>query len=272
VNTAYGEDWFLHFQDKEAYGRIVHLQPLQWKNDWPVIGEDPDGDGTGQPVIQYKIPRVKAPATTTAINGSDEFNAPRLNPHWQWSANPAEGWAFPTTQGTLRLFSRFTPDTLTNYWNLPYLLHQKFPAEAFSATLCLRFTARHKGEKTGLMVFGSDYAWLGLEKTASGLELIRVECRGADRSVPEEKQRLAILKTTKVWLRVTVDNEARCRFSWSEDGNQFTTLPETFSAKPGRWVGAVLGVFCVRENMTNDAGYADLDWFRIETGESKNTN
>src|SRR5690606_29586853 len=25
-----GKDWFLHFQDKEAYGRIVHLQPVSW--------------------------------------------------------------------------------------------------------------------------------------------------------------------------------------------------------------------------------------------------
>lgn len=34
------ESWFLHFQDKGPYGRIVHLQPMEWKNDWPVIGDD----------------------------------------------------------------------------------------------------------------------------------------------------------------------------------------------------------------------------------------
>jgi beta-xylosidase len=45
VNTAGGEDWFLHFQDKDAYGRVVHLQPMTWKNDWPVIGTDKEGDG-----------------------------------------------------------------------------------------------------------------------------------------------------------------------------------------------------------------------------------
>ncbi|MFM2294769.1 MAG: hypothetical protein RLZZ350_1182, partial [Verrucomicrobiota bacterium] len=36
VNTPRGEDWFLHFQDRGAYGRVVHLQPLAWTNDWPV--------------------------------------------------------------------------------------------------------------------------------------------------------------------------------------------------------------------------------------------
>ncbi|MBA2499699.1 MAG: hypothetical protein H0V30_08240 [Chitinophagaceae bacterium] len=28
IDTPSGEDWFLYFQVKEAYGRIVHLQPM----------------------------------------------------------------------------------------------------------------------------------------------------------------------------------------------------------------------------------------------------
>ena len=51
VQTQTGEDWFFHFQSKLAYGRIVHLQPMQWLNDWPVIGSDADGDGVGLSLI-----------------------------------------------------------------------------------------------------------------------------------------------------------------------------------------------------------------------------
>ena len=54
-----GESWFIHFQDKGVYGRVVHLQPMQWKNDWPVIGSDNDGDGKGEPVLINKKPDVK---------------------------------------------------------------------------------------------------------------------------------------------------------------------------------------------------------------------
>ena len=50
VDTARGESWFVHFQDRGAFGRIVHLQPMQWRDGWPVIGSDPDGDGIGEPV------------------------------------------------------------------------------------------------------------------------------------------------------------------------------------------------------------------------------
>ena len=57
VQTPQGSDWFIHFQDKGAYGRIVHLQPMVWGADgWPVIGEDPDGNGVGQPVAKWKSP------------------------------------------------------------------------------------------------------------------------------------------------------------------------------------------------------------------------
>jgi beta-xylosidase len=58
VTTQTGEDWFLHFQDKDAYGRILHLQPMKWIKDWPVIGADKDGDGKGEPVVRYRKPNV----------------------------------------------------------------------------------------------------------------------------------------------------------------------------------------------------------------------
>jgi beta-xylosidase len=58
VTTQTGEDWFLHFQDKDAYGRVVHLQPMKWINEWPVIGVDKDGDGKGEPVLINKKPNV----------------------------------------------------------------------------------------------------------------------------------------------------------------------------------------------------------------------
>lgn len=58
VDTKHGEEWFLHFQDRGAYGRIVHLQPVKWSNGWPIIGENPDKNGIGEPVLTYKKPKV----------------------------------------------------------------------------------------------------------------------------------------------------------------------------------------------------------------------
>ncbi len=56
VDTVTGEDWFLHFQDVYAAGRIVHLQPMEWQDDWPVIGIAKNGNSYGEPVRKYRKP------------------------------------------------------------------------------------------------------------------------------------------------------------------------------------------------------------------------
>jgi beta-xylosidase len=70
LDTQTGETWFIHFQDKGAYGRVVHLEPVKWINDWPVTGIDKDGDGKGEPVLTYKKPDVKGTFPVTTPGGS----------------------------------------------------------------------------------------------------------------------------------------------------------------------------------------------------------
>ena len=80
VDTPSGESWFVHFQDRGPYGRITHLQPVTWRDGWPVIGEDPDGDGTGQPVLVHALPGRRprrAPGYVRRL--SDEFDGPSLS-------------------------------------------------------------------------------------------------------------------------------------------------------------------------------------------------
>ena len=74
VTTHTGEDWFIHFQDKGAYGRIVHLEPIRWVNSWPVAGSDDDGDGTGEPVTSFTMPGTAKEWPVTEMQTSDEFN------------------------------------------------------------------------------------------------------------------------------------------------------------------------------------------------------
>lgn len=90
-----GEFWFLHFQDKGAYGRVVHLNPMTWVDDWPVIGSDPDGDHCGEPVTTHAKPDVgrtfpkATPPKTTSLtpppwacngNGTPTRRSPGVSP------------------------------------------------------------------------------------------------------------------------------------------------------------------------------------------------
>lgn len=263
VDTKTGEDWFLHFQDKEAYGRVVHLQPLKWINDWPVIGSDRDGDGKGEPVPVYKKPNVGKTYSIMTPAESDEFNNYKPGLQWQWQANPKPDRAM-LNGNMLRLYAREVPDTWQNLWNLPGLLTQKFPAESFTATVKLSFHPRQEKDKAGLMVFGTDYAYIAVEKSNNRIYFSFTTCHNADKGKEEIKKWGRETQSENVYLRVTVSGKAECVFSYSEDGTNFTLFTLPFSASPGRWVGAKLGLFCTTNVMTNDAGYADLDWFRVE--------
>ena len=263
VNTPTGEDWFLHFQDKEAYGRVVHLQPMKWINNWPVIGIDMDDDGKGEPTLSFKKPNTGKSQTIITPPESDDFNTNSIGLQWQWQANPKPYWAFPSN-GKLRLFSYQLPDSIKNYWDVPNLLMQKFPADEFVSTTKLSFKPRLDGERTGLIVFGTDYAYISLLKKTDGNYIQYAYCKEADKGKSESINEAGKLNGTDVFFRVRVNSGASCQFSYSEDGINFKELGDKLIAKPGRWVGAKLGLFCTRTSKTNDSGFADVDWFKLE--------
>lgn len=266
VTTTTGEDWFFHFQDVEAYGRIVHLQPMKWVNGWPVIGEDKDGDGKGEPVMTYKKPDVGKAFPVVTPQESDEFDGNALGLQWQWHANPKATWAFAAgSKGKLRLFTEQVPADAKNYWDVPNLLLQKFPAQTFTATTKLSFTPNPKlqNERTGLMVMGEDYAHISLVSRKDGVYLAYATVKDAHKGTPEQEELIVKLNGNEVYFRVDVDKDAKCQFSYSEDGKQFKQVGSTFTAVPGRWIGAKVGLFATRQDKTNDAGFADYDWFRI---------
>ena len=283
VTTPSGEDWFLHFQDRDSYGRIVHLQPMRWKGGWPVIGADPDGDGRGEPVLRYKKPRT-APQARTAPVADDEFNGP-LSLAWQWNSNPDDDWS-TRADGHLRLKSI---SGSANLYEAGNLLSQKLPALSFTATTLLRFKPLRAGERAGLAILGQRYAWIGLERRGDENRLVQIAHEAVEPSSAPQRTEGPSVSDGKVWLRlqakpVTIqvgppnftpywpsmlrETHARVRFSYSLDGTNFTPLGPAFESRPGRWVGAQIGLFAQAANGTPAAiattvGHADFDWFRI---------
>ncbi|MDH6303594.1 rhamnogalacturonyl hydrolase YesR/beta-xylosidase [Parabacteroides sp. PH5-13] len=273
VDTESGEDWFIHFQDVGAYGRIVHLQPMKWQKDWPVIGSDKDGDGCGEPVMQHKKPNVGRTYPICTPQESDEFITPSLGLQWQWHANINPKWYFcDAANGHLRLYSYPLRAEAKNLWDVPNLLLQKTPANAFTATMKLRFkpAANYTGERTGLVVMGLDYAGLIIENTDKGLRLSQLSCQKAEAGNSETIHAGADLANDWVYLRATFTLQAVCTFTYSTDGKTYKALGEPFQVREGKWIGAKVGTFCTRPAMTiNDGGWAEIDWFRITKGDEQ---
>jgi len=260
VDTPTGEWWFLHFQDADAYGRIVHLQPVDWKNGWPVIGADPDGDGKGEPRRSWRKPSLPA-AKAAAPPGSDSFARQRLGLQWQWQANPERAWwSIDSTRHTLRLSS--VPGA-ANLWSAPNLLLQKFPAPEFTVTAGLDIDGLRDAERAGLIVFGTDYAWIGVERV-QGLRRIVLRAVSDASTTPAETTLTSVpLSQDAVTVRVAVGNGGRCVFSYSTDGRTFTKVEPPFTAKPGRWVGAKVGLFAAAASGAVETGYVRVRSFLV---------
>ncbi|MFB6344007.1 glycoside hydrolase 43 family protein [Saccharicrinis sp. FJH62] len=264
IDTPGGENWFIHFQDKEAYGRIVFLEPMVWKNDWPVIGYDPDGNGVGEPVSTHKKPDVGRSYPITTPPESDEFNTSTFGLQWQWHANPSVYWGFPSGNlGYFRLNCMTRPENSHGLWEVPDLLLQKFPAEEFTATTKITFNSYKGIEETGFVIMGEDYQYISL-KSEDGKMLVRVvQCKRARTGGKETEMYSEEFDGNEIYFRITVKEGAKCTFAYSKSGKKYTEAGSEFEAKPGRWIGAKVGYFALRNDITNDSGTVDIDWFRI---------
>ena len=275
VDTNTGESWFVHFQDQGAYGRVIHLNPMKWINDWPVIGADKDMDGCGEPVTTYKKPNVGRTYPVATPPESDEFNTRHLGLQWQWHANKKDTYGFTTDLGYIRLYAGSLSKEFVNFWEVPNLLMQKFPAEEFTATAKLTFTAKQDGEQAGIIVMGWDYSYLSVRKAGDKFILQQAVCKDAEQQNPEQVKELASFPVEylkmpgfadnewkTVYLRVKVTKGAVCTFAYSLNGKKYTTVGDAFTARQGKWIGAKVGLFCVTPNDGN-RGWADVDWFRM---------
>ena len=297
IDTPSGEDWFLHFQDKHAYGRVVHLQPAKWVNDWLVIGDDRDGDGCGDPVTQWKKPALKA-TENVQPREDDEFSATDLGLQWQFEGPYSHYWYFcDANKSKLRLYGIQQPENYTNLADMQNTLMQKFPAENFTVTSKLKFIPnpgnKNKGEEAGFIIKGLDYAAIKFVTTKEGCFMRFVKCKDAMKGgkevvetempmtlVEQEKpytQRYAVddipqprHATQDIYVRAVVKSAgigngitSSAQFYYSTDGKKFTKIGSPFTVKEGKWIGAKVGYFNCRSSVSNDAAFLDIDWIRF---------
>ncbi len=275
VHTALGEDWFLHFQDKECYGRVVHLQPVTWRDNWPVMGVDKDGDYCGEPVLKYRKPKTRETVAVVNPVESDEFNLPVMGRQWQWQANYDQTFGMPTAFGTFRIYNFKHATDAPNLWDVPNMLLQKTPADNFTATAKMRITSKADNQVGGVIMMGLDYAALVAKRVGDEFILQQVVCKAADKGKPETVTEIARLKPSQkdvidykpgihldIYMKMKV-SDGNCTFSYSLDGKKFRDAGEKFKMKEGKWIGAKIGLVSYEPDGNTDRGWVEADWFRV---------
>jgi beta-xylosidase len=255
VDTPAGEWWFLHFQERQPYGRVVHLQPTTWKDDWPVIGVDQDGNGVGEPVEEYRKPKATRLMRRVVPQTSDEFTGRRLGLQWQWHANHEDDWlSLRARRGWLRLRAMQHIGS-AGLDTTPHLLLQKLPAPAFVAET--RLELKGADVESGLAVVGRrHWASLVLRREAAGESVVFRTHEGDGFS--------ARLRASAVRLRVAMAEGGGCSFAYAVGNGAFRRIDRPFQAMPGHWIGAKVGIYCDALGPESaPERYADFDYFRI---------
>ena len=235
VDTPSGEDWFVHFQDVGNAGRIIHLQPMTWQNDWPVIGED-TGEGYGAPVTTWKKPDVGAVYPVESPDESDDFSGNTLGLQWQWNANHSKDW-YQIEQPGLRLYAQKYEGALCD---APHLLLQKWTAPSFTVRAKIQVQDLKDGDTAGLVSQGCFYTALGVEKKGGVLSVVQISGTiGGE----EKIQKYGAVGGSVIELGLEVFENGTGQFYFPDVTGKWQPVGEKFTFTPGYWVGVKYGLF-----------------------------
>ncbi len=268
VDTVTGEDWFLHFQDVYAAGRIIHLQPMSWKEDWPIIGIAKDGNDYGEPVLNYRKPNVGEAAKEAEIfepDASDDFSKKTLGLQWQWNANPKEDWYKLTSEGLC--LKAVKQEEKIKHGDYPNLLLQKWPAPEFICDTTLSLSGLKANEEAGVISMGVKYALLSFARNEEGMveaSFINGEQKYGKILVESTEETSTSLGTMvfaddseTITVRMSVHRVGTQNlsekeknfpleevvFEYSTNGTDYKKAG-SYMAAAGRWVGVKSGVYC----------------------------
>lgn len=255
VDTPDGQDWFLHFQDVGNAGRIVHLQPMYWENDWPVMGVNPDAEGCGEPVLSYTKP-VKGEFPICAPEDSDFFESDKLGLQWQWNANYKEDWYHLDGQSIELFAQRKEPGV--QLCDVSNLLIQKWPAPEFQITTKLDLSQMKDGDVCGMISLGGRYDSIAVAQRDGQRYL--VQRIGQWTKDDEVEIVLGKVSADILYLRMKVEKETYVSYCYSLGEEEFASLGKRTEATPGRWVGVKAGLYAIHEG-EGEGGSMKAEYF-----------
>ena len=258
VEAADSTWWFYHFQETHPCGRVVHLQPARWKDDWPQIGVDIDGNGIGEPVTVWTSPTTTIP---TIPSTSDDFSISQLywagqqqrtlKLQWQWNHNPVDSaWSLNERSGWMT-FHILPARNLKESRNM---LTQKTIGYESEATTCIDCSGFKEGDHAGLLCIGKQFWGVGVCRQ-NGQTHFYIE-------KDDQRTLLGICKQKTVYLRVTVDSQKnQHQLSISTDGKRYQAVGQPFSLRMGYWKGSRVGLYSYNTG-ASQGGKVQFDFFR----------
>jgi beta-xylosidase len=183
VQTPTGEWWGFSMMDHNSIGRLLCLSPVTWTSGWPYFGLP--GNLKRSPRTWVKPNTGQTSAPHAPFQRNDEFNTAKLNPLWQWNHVPDNRkWSLTEHPGYLRLHALPAKD----FWQARNSLTQRAIGPESTPTTELLTQGLKPGDVAGLALLNYPYAWIGVARTAQGLQVQhydqRTNCGPSATSIP----------------------------------------------------------------------------------------
>jgi beta-xylosidase len=253
VETPSGQGWFVHFNSDRAFGRVTHLQPVRWQDDWPIIGEPVPGQTGGLPVRSHAMPDTGHAPTRDRLQDSDDFKGAKLGLQWSWNHNPDDtAWSLSARPG----FMRLTAGPAQQIVNARNTLTQILQGPARQITTRIDVARMADGQRAGLSLFGAKPNWIGIVQQGT-VRSVTLSKEGVETPGPA-------LTGRTIDLRAVVAADQTVRYSYSLDGGRrFVTLGDAVPlAAFSWWKGSRPALFSFTRG--TGKGSIDVDWFRVE--------
>ena len=262
IDTPDGH-WFAYlFRDFGGVGRIPYWVPVEWKDGWPVIGEN------GKVSMTLNLPSNKS-LIPNLVN-SDEFNRkkgePKLPLVWQWNHNPDNKlWSVTERNGFLRLK---TGRIDTAFVLAKNTLTQRTIGTQSSGSTMLDISKMKEGDYAGLCLLQKNFGLIGVKIENGKANILMTS---ANTGKPVELERVP-LKNKTVFFKAECNFNDRidtANFFYSLDGKVWTKIGEPLKMPYTipHFMGYRFGLFNYATKQTG--GMADFDWFRISDKISK---
>ncbi|MBQ3704921.1 MAG: family 43 glycosylhydrolase [Clostridia bacterium] len=247
-----GRDWFIHFQDVGVYGRVPHLQPVDWSSGWPIMGNG------GEPVSEGDTGLPERPA---GLKTTDRFET-GMGRQWQWQANPDPAWIRELKPGI-----RLQAAPARSMYEAGQFLSQLMQAYNFDMEVLWRLNLQD-GDAAGIGIMGYPYHCMTVEN--GRIRILRGEITEYARFIPETVREIPLAETewtgTCLRMRLRV-RQGRMSFALEDGSGTWRELGESYSMAAGGWTSARPGIFCLNRR-GQFGGWADAEYvlFRDEEG------
>ena len=251
--------WYAYlFRDFGSVGRIPYLVPVNWVDDWPVLG------------IDGKVPgSLDLPANKSLMPGivnSDEFtrkkNEPALPLVWQWNHNPDNRrWSISERKGFIRLK---TGRVDTSFLAARNTLTQRTIGPVCTGSTSLDVSNMKDGDFAGLCLLQKNYGIVGVRVNGSSKTIVMVN---AGTGKPEVVETVA-LDQKVIYFKAEcdfTDKKDVAYFFYSLDGRSWKSIgtPLKMTYTIPHFMGYRFGLFNYATKTVG--GFVDVDWFRIQS-------